>query len=387
MQQYGCTLGGPIVRNKAHFFGSVERVLIDDAHDHQHPRAARSSTPRPPREDRVWNTVVRFDHQINPSHTWNVRWLRETRPSSTRSSRPVIAGANSRSTRPPRARRTTWTRPWSAQLNSAFGNTRFNTLRVGFTQEDVAFANPAFNANGQRRTSCPPTLQPADLHGPAERVAQARVNNAYQIEDTLLLVHARPQRRPQPPQAGVQYEYIDGGLRATQDNRNGMFTFRTDRRLRCQRPRDLSRAPAIRVPGPAMAYQKEHYFAAFVQDKWQLNDRLTLSLGRALRPGEDPHAGRPDNPAFTDPEDYPVDTNNIAPRLGFAYDWKGDGKTVLRGGVGRFYDKTHFELIAPPSPRACSRTRSWCSSPPTAPIPGPRRASSRATRCWSTARP
>ena len=38
-----------------------------------------------------------------------------------------------------------------------------------------------------------------------------------------------------------------------------------------------------------------------------------------------------------------MDSNNIAPRLGFTYDL--GGKSVIRAGVGRFYDKTHFEVI------------------------------------------
>ncbi len=33
------------------------------------------------------------------------------------------------------------------------------------------------------------------------------------------------------------------------------------------------------------------------------------------------------------------DMNNIAPRAGFAYNWKGDGKTVIRGNWGIFYDR------------------------------------------------
>ena len=32
-------------------------------------------------EDRTdWNTLIRFDHQINSNHTWAVRWLREWAP-------------------------------------------------------------------------------------------------------------------------------------------------------------------------------------------------------------------------------------------------------------------------------------------------------------------
>jgi hypothetical protein len=53
-----------------------------------------------------------------------------------------------------------------------------------------------------------------------------------------------------------------------------------------------------------------------------------------------------DNPFFPDPSAYPVDKNNFAPRLGVTYDLMGDGRSVVRGGYGRFYDKTHFELIS-----------------------------------------
>src|SRR6185295_355328 len=41
---------------------------------------------------------------------------------------------------------------------------------------------------------------------------------------------------------------------------------------------------------------------------------------------------------------YPTDDNNIQPRLGVTYDFD-NGKSVARAGYGRFFDKTHFELI------------------------------------------
>ena len=31
-------------------------------------------------QDRVWNALTRFDHQINANNTWGVRWLREDSP-------------------------------------------------------------------------------------------------------------------------------------------------------------------------------------------------------------------------------------------------------------------------------------------------------------------
>ena len=34
----------------------------------------------PVTQDRVWNTLVRFDHQLSANNTWAVRWLRESSP-------------------------------------------------------------------------------------------------------------------------------------------------------------------------------------------------------------------------------------------------------------------------------------------------------------------
>ena len=78
-REWGGVLGGPIVRNKAHFFVSLERQVDD-------PNRTGVFATRPDynfaiAEDRTdWNTLIRFDHQINRSHTWAIRWLREWAP-------------------------------------------------------------------------------------------------------------------------------------------------------------------------------------------------------------------------------------------------------------------------------------------------------------------
>jgi hypothetical protein len=78
-QQFGGTLGGPIIRNRAHFFGSLERVILDGGVTMNIP--ARLEFNRTDFEiTRVWNTFLRGDHQLSPGNTWGVRYLRETSP-------------------------------------------------------------------------------------------------------------------------------------------------------------------------------------------------------------------------------------------------------------------------------------------------------------------
>ena len=89
--------------------------------------------------------------------------------------------------------------------------------------------------------------------------------------------------------------------------------------------------------------------SAFVQDDWKVNRRLTLNLGLRYdyltNPSE--QYGRQANFDLTtgrlvlaqDNSDTLTDTdkNNFGPRLGFAYDLFGRGKSVIRGGYGIFY--------------------------------------------------
>jgi hypothetical protein len=335
--QFGFTLGGPIVKNKAHFFASVERVPNDRASTINIP-ARPDLNASPTTQDRVWNTLLRFDHQINASHTWNLRWLRESSPQRNQ----IIANGGLPVSLAASREETDLDQTLAGSINSSFGNTRFNSLRVTFTQEDVAFANPEFNGNGQRQDLLPPTLRFLTYVDQQSDVAQARVNNAYQFEDTFSwFVGGRG--GDHNLRLGVQYEYVDISF-SSQDNANGTFTFRGNTPFNPSDPRTYPERLSIRVPGPLAYSQKEHFFGAFLQDKWRLSQKLTLSLGVRYDMERIP-IREVDNPAFADPDDYPLDKNNVAPRLGFAYDLKGDGHTVIRGGAGRFFDKTHLEII------------------------------------------
>jgi len=76
----------------------------------------------------------------------------------------------------------------------------------------------------------------------------------------------------------------------------------------------------------------------FIQDKYQPTSRLTLNLGVRFE--------KENLPSFND---FPSAINfgwgdKIAPRIGFAYDLTGNGRTKLFASYGRFFDRVKFEL-------------------------------------------
>ena len=81
-------------------------------------------------------------------------------------------------------------------------------------------------------------------------------------------------------------------------------------------------------------------YGFFAQDDWKIRPTLTLNLGVRYDYVSLPQAfASVANPALPQTANRPSDKNNIAPRIGFAWDPFGAGKTVLRGGFGMYYGR------------------------------------------------
>ena len=103
----------------------------------------------------------------------------------------------------------------------------------------------------------------------------------------------------------------------------------------------------------------KHQF--FIQDEWKLTPRITMNVGLRYEPWfpweqefgrytswelgtqstVKPDAPRgilfPGDPGVP-PKTVENDLNNLAPRFGIAWDMNGDGRTVIRGGYGMYYN-------------------------------------------------
>lgn len=79
-------------------------------------------------------------------------------------------------------------------------------------------------------------------------------------------------------------------------------------------------------------------YAVFAEDNWRVLPRFTLNLGVRYE-----YEKLPDpilaNSGVPQTQTMPSDKNNFAPRIGFAWDLTGDGKTAVRGGYGIYYGR------------------------------------------------
>jgi hypothetical protein len=335
-KQWGGNLGGPIIKNKLHFFVNLERIDQNRART-MNILARPDLNATANTHDNVWNWMVRVDHQINANNTWAVRWLRETSPQSNQ-----LVNTNYTLKRAEAEQDTDWTAVGT--LNSVIANTRVNTLKFSYTHEDVFFGNPGYFEKGDQASLGPLLVHQTFEDGIATR-ANRRMDPAYQLDDTFSWFMPG-KRGDHDVKFGASYYYLplhvfDAGTL------NGQFGFSaSDRDFNAADPRTYPDRLTIRVPGESDYFVKGKEIGLFAQDKWKVNSRFTASLG--LRwDVEDVQLDNTGNFLFSDPTHSPVDKNNFSPRVGGTWMLDERGTAVIRGGYGLYFQKTAYSNFTP----------------------------------------
>jgi outer membrane receptor protein involved in Fe transport len=112
----------------------------------------------------------------------------------------------------------------------------------------------------------------------------------------------------------------------------GYYIFGTDAPFD---PTNFSTYPYLLVKSPKVADINSPYWEAgvFVQDSWRVTPRLTLNYGLRYN--------------YYQVQYLDIDTLNLRhfnPRFGFSWDPIGDGRTVIRGGIGTYSQNPQLNL-------------------------------------------
>ena len=89
-----------------------------------------------------------------------------------------------------------------------------------------------------------------------------------------------------------------------------------------------------------------HRLSVYGGDSWKINSNFSFNYALSYRIDSNLWNHDQSRPAVVAPlfgkgtAPSPKDTNNFAPRVGFAWDVGGNGKTIIRGGFGMYYDNT-----------------------------------------------
>lgn len=126
---------------------------------------------------------------------------------------------------------------------------------------------------------------------------------------------------------------------------------------------DVSQARFNQQIGNLQAAFDLQELAFFAQDSWRVTPRLTINAGLRYEKQFNPEAQANNTPVINtiaaatfplfgnrsvDPTHIPDSKHQWGPRLGFAYDLNGDGKTVIRAYSGVYYARTPALVLANP---------------------------------------
>lgn len=186
--------------------------------------------------------------------------------------------------------------------------------------------------------------------GPEGNSPQSYVQNNYQVLNNVSVV-----RGPHTFKFGAEYRKWIAPSNFLPRERGEWDYSDLQRLVNDQVPDGFNQA--LRGAGSGAFNGNQHAIYGFVQDDWKITPRLTFNLGVRYEWTSNPADASlqtlnaistlPGVFEFRDPR---TDTNNVMPRIGFAWDPRGDGKWAVRGGFGVSYDVSpqNFTLLQLP---------------------------------------
>jgi hypothetical protein len=347
-QQVSATLGGPIKRNRAHFFGSYEyeREPQTITYSSRWPSFNIDQPTTRPEHKRL----ARLDFELSPRNRLSVRASKSDAP-------PVLQGGGA--TLHPSTARTYERHSGSVvgTLTQIVSGRSLNEIKVGYANSSDHFDNllndPAIQSRypttlaGNRLVGIQllggytignRTSVPADFSG-----STYSFKDQFSYSFTKGGTHALRtggeflHNKMLTGSCVTCYGFLDATAGPIPANIEQLFPVWND-------PSTWNVAalsPIIRSFSGMIGDIRQRFnrqdVAAWFQDDWAITPHLTLNLGVRYDLSHHQFANELAVPPFL-PGNRPDDKDNVAPRFGFAY--SPSSRTVLRGGWGKYIATT-----------------------------------------------
>ena len=372
-QQFGGSAGGPIIRNRAFFFGAVDRIREDSElavpanlfNEKQLLVNAQAAglipqgfvNPNNPtsvaQPSRVLLTTAKVNVQLSNNHAAMVRFAGHE---DYKGAATFVTQNDNRE--PENTDITMWS--VVGQHNWVLGNNGLNQItaqmnslsRLSDTVSQITGEH--FMRDYPNVPLFPLRLAFPGVHtGAGGQAGSITDTQLYQLKDEVSL-----QTGTHALKFGVNYNFMkDIGL-LNGNALYGILTFFDDPSViltnRTRYPQGLQTPGIVRQweqanPDLADSLMNAHQVATWFQDDWRVTPRMTLNLGvrydvdvnfyhqshnqnnasrLVLEAIGSPYAEAPKTPY-----------GSVSPRFGVAYDLSGDGRRVLRGGGGIYFDQ------------------------------------------------
>ena len=357
----GGVAGGPIVKDKAFFFGLFERNTQNTPQVRTIPqstidtvREIAISTLPDDESNKVTQSepdgtkwLFKGDFNISEKHTLAARFNYAERfsPGGTANGRNSIINSSESKGK---------TKLFSASVNSFLSDNSLNTVRFQYNRVDGYSDWPEQGGQGNILNFAPRIIIGGGTGGNFGRSnagGQPHTSEEkWEVQDTFTYF-----KGDHTLKVGGQYLLIRF-FHNFQWMVDSEWRFANVAAFEAGVPNSL-----LQSWGPTGASFPAHLTSFFVQDEWQPNDKVTLNLGlryeydrfpadissyelpeAVINPNtgqETTAAGSPIMGGFVN------DTNNLMPRVGLTFS-SDEGRTVIRAAGGKFYGQNYFGEMA-----------------------------------------
>lgn len=313
----GGFFGGPIRRNRAFYFTSIEytKRLTENLVTSPTVGTFLPSDPlafEQPTTNPQW--LAKIDLNLSSANTMAVKYRRD-------SDKQTAIGIGGNNTRERGQDRDRVDQDLAVNDSWVVGSRGVNELRVQVARRyfnwDVSNYCPG----------CPTVNRPGLNLGKAANMPQGRTEDRLQIANTFSWL-ASGMGGSHAVKIGFDASFIDLNS-VFHNNLDGTFTFTTSV--------PFNAAVASTYPtqftkntGDPVVDLNNNIYAAFIQDQWRPFNTLTVNAGLRWD--------------YEDVVGIEHDKNNFAPRFGLVWDVNGSGRTVLRANAGLYYDQIFLNI-------------------------------------------